>query len=205
MVLMGAMARCRASGGRRRIWSVWLRFFEWVWVEGGCVPAWSEQGSVWDSDWLLSLLVLRTIPSLTSPIRVPHRPSLVPVRGLGQIPVPSFFRGFLASSGHRGRDDARGRPTGWAPGLTRTSGQRVGAPSRDRRSTSPCAVLRNLALRRRRQSSPQRRRRCGSSITKRSAGTAISDSRQARRRVSVMAAGIVAASMARRCQDKLKK
>ncbi len=51
---------------------------------------------------------------------------------------------------------------------------------------------------------PQRRRHCGSSVTRRNAGTATQSSRQARWRVSALAAGIVAASMARRCQDKLK-
>ena len=51
---------------------------------------------------------------------------------------------------------------------------------------------------------PQRRRRCGSSITRRSACALTRSSRQARWRVSTLAAGIVAASMARRCQDKLK-
>ena len=44
-------------------------------------------------------------------------------------------------------------------------------------------------------------RRCQSSITTSSAGSSIRDSRQARRPVSPLAAGIVAASMARRCQN----
>ena len=45
--------------------------------------------------------------------------------------------------------------------------------------------------------------RCRSSVTKSSAGIPIRDSRQARRRVNEPAAGIVAASTARRCQDHL--
>ena len=61
-----------------------------------------------------------------------------------------------------------------------------------------------IGTRSRPQGAPQRRRRCGSSVTRRSAGTATRSSRQARWRVSALAAGIVAASMARRCQDKLK-
>ena len=44
-----------------------------------------------------------------------------------------------------------------------------------------------------------------SSITRRSAGTAIRSSRQARRPVNAPAAGIDAASMARRCQDLSQK
>ena len=52
---------------------------------------------------------------------------------------------------------------------------------------------------------PQCRRRCGSSITRRSAGAAIRDSRQARWQVSALAARIVAASMARRCENLSKK
>ena len=78
------------------------------------------------------------IPSLTSPERVPHRPSLVTTRSLGQMLLP-IFEVSLASSGHRGRNDARGRPAGRARGLTRTSGQHVSAPPRDGRCTSPSA------------------------------------------------------------------
>ena len=45
----------------------------------------------------------------------------------------------MASTGHRGRVDARGQPVGGAPSLTRTSGQDVGAPSRVRRGVTPSA------------------------------------------------------------------
>ena len=83
----------------------------------------------------------------------------------------------LASTGHRGRVDARGRPPGGAPGLTRTSGQPAGVPSRDRRGTPPSASWRWRPPRSRPRISeaqaPQRRRRCGSSVTKRSAGISI--------------------------------
>jgi len=49
-----------------------------------------------------------------------------------------------------------------------------------------------------------RRRRCAVSVTKRNAGLAIRRSRQARRPADQPAAGIDAASMARRCQNPLK-
>jgi hypothetical protein len=39
----------------------------------------------------------------------------------------------LASTGHRARVDARGQPSGWAPGLTRTSDRAAGAPFREGR------------------------------------------------------------------------
>ena len=54
--------------------------------------------------------------------------------------VSSIVR--LASTGHRGRVDARGHRSGREPGLTRTSGQRVGVPSRDGR----CGRLRRPRL-----------------------------------------------------------
>jgi len=53
-----------------------------------------------------------------------------------------FFKGTLASSGHRGRDEARGQPDHRAPGLTRTSPRGANAPSRVRRGTSPLAPRR---------------------------------------------------------------
>ena len=46
----------------------------------------------------------------------------------------AVFKGVLASSGDRGRDDARGQRSGGAPGLTRTSGRSAGVPSRVRRT-----------------------------------------------------------------------
>jgi len=51
-----------------------------------------------------------------------------------------FFKVVLASSGHRGRDDARGHRSGGAPGLTRTSGQPAVVPSPDGRSAAPSAL-----------------------------------------------------------------
>jgi len=42
----------------------------------------------------------------------------------------------LASTGHRGRVDARGQPLGRAPGLTRSSDRSAAAPSRDGRRRS---------------------------------------------------------------------
>jgi hypothetical protein len=45
-----------------------------------------------------------------------------------------FLKRCLASTGHRGRVGARGRQCHAPAGLTRTAGQRAGAPSRDRRA-----------------------------------------------------------------------
>ena len=45
----------------------------------------------------------------------------------------TFWGRALASTGHRGRVDARGLRSGRAPGPTRTAGRGAGAPSRDRR------------------------------------------------------------------------
>ncbi len=45
-----------------------------------------------------------------------------------------------ASTGHRGRVEARGHRSGWAPGLTRTSDRGAGVPSRDGRSAAPAAL-----------------------------------------------------------------
>ena len=72
---------------------------------------------------------------------------------------------------------------------------RAGAPSRDRRGS----------LRQRCPPARAMTRRCRSSITTSSAGSSIRDSRQTRRPASTMAAGIVAASMARRCQTLSNK
>ncbi len=85
-----------------------------------------------DSDSLLSLLALRAIPSLTSRIRVPHRPRWWRLGGWDKYRVVVFKVGW-ASTGHRGRVDARGRPLGGAPGLTRATGLPASAPSRDGR------------------------------------------------------------------------
>jgi hypothetical protein len=104
--------------------------------------------------------------------------------------------------------------------LTRTSGRRVAAPSRDRRGTAPsapcCLNLRcaatlragntaSVAARYESGQAPQRRRRCGSSVTRRSSDTAIQSSRQTRRPARAMAAGLVAASMGRRGQSPFLK
>ena len=62
----------------------------------------------------------------TSP-RPPHR---VSVLAGGEKHAP-FFKIVLASTGHRGRVDARGHRSGWAWGLTRTSDRGGGVPSRD--------------------------------------------------------------------------
>ena len=123
------------------------------------------------------------------------------------------FRVVLASSGRRGRDNARGHPSHSPSDLTRTSHRDASAPSREQRRgrsprqqrdhrvdrvvTGPTAPTASSPGHRRRMTG-----RCSSSITKSSSGIPIRDSRQARWRVSRPAAGIVAASTARRCQDQ---
>ena len=65
----------------------------------------------------------------TSP-RPPHRVSTL----AGGEKHSPFLNVVLASSGHRGRDDARGHRFGGALGLTRTSDRGAGVPSRDGRA-----------------------------------------------------------------------
>ena len=127
-----------------------------------------------------------------------------------------FFIVRLASTAHRGRVDARGRRSGGAPGLTRTSGQTVGVPSLDARACAygarawmslrrvlglmPALAARSLRTHRRALvQAARRRRRRASSLTTSNVGAQARRSRQARRRVSRLAAGIDAASMARQC------
>ena len=108
----------------------------------------------------------------------------------------------LASAGHRGRADARGH-RGHAPsGLTRTSGQRVDAPSLDRRAGTAAGGASAWTSASSRAARRQRRR--ASSITRRSVDTLARRSRQARCPARALAAGIDAASMARRCQNPSK-
>ena len=133
-----------------------------------------------------------------------------------------FLNVVLASTGHRGRVDTRGRRSGGASGLTRTLDRGAGTPSRDGRSAAPSApwlacspasvdgVARVGGLASPRQAVAQRscqaargRRRRASSNTRRSADILTRCSRQARRPASRLAAGIDAASMARRCQKQL--
>ena len=59
--------------------------------------------------------------------------------------LQASFKRTWASTGHRGRVDARGVRSGGAPGLTRTSDRSAGAPSRDGRSAAP-AALRGLTF-----------------------------------------------------------
>ena len=61
---------------------------------------------------------------------------------VGTNTAPTFKK-YLASSGHRGRDDARGQPGHRPTGLTRTSPRDACAPCRDGRRASPprCAKL----------------------------------------------------------------
>ena len=58
-----------------------------------------------------------------------------------------FLNVVLASSGHRGRDDARGHRSGGATGLSRTSGRGAGVPSRDRRARRLRRCVLGVALR----------------------------------------------------------
>ena len=143
----------------------------------------------------------------------------------------------LASSGHRGRDDARGRRHGARAGLTRMSPRGAGAPCHDGRPAPP--LIRPIVIPRAvAESTPRQRhqhtgscdcaqhdgrlgrggeRRGGasrgrlvdapptSSVTTRSVGGVMRRSRQFRWRVMPPAAGLVAASMARRGQIKILK
>ena len=65
--------------------------------------------------------------------------TLVRLGGWDKYTLSIFWEGVLASTGHRGRVDARGPPPHAPAGLTRTSGQCAGAPSRDGRGRSPSA------------------------------------------------------------------
>ena len=65
----------------------------------------------------------------TSP-RPPHRATTL----AGGEKHSQFLNVVLASSGHRGRVDARGHRFGGAPGLTRTSDRGADVPSRDGRA-----------------------------------------------------------------------
>ena len=134
----------------------------------------------------------------------------------GQEYRSRFFVWKVALTSHRGCVNARGHRAGGAPGLTRTSGQAVGVPSRDGRCgrlrrpglavaagvlvLMPSADCRHFASSRLRifvQAARRRRRRASSSTTS-NVGAPARRSRQARRRVAPSAAGIDAASMARR-------
>ena len=72
----------------------------------------------------------------------PLRPGSLRAKPLPTLPrqhlgvlreVTAFFRGVLASTGHRGRVDARGQRIGGPLGLTRTAGLPSNAPCRDAR------------------------------------------------------------------------
>ena len=126
------------------------------------------------------LLLLNFAKSLPPPRHArPWHSRVQHSRGSG----PGLFKRVLASSGHRGRDDARGRRLGGARGLTRTSPERASTSCRvGRRAPS----ARACALR-----APGRERaaRCPS-ITTRSAGRQARGSRQARCLAKVRAAGL---------------
>ena len=135
------------------------------------------------------------------------------IRGGG---VRSFFEGCLASSGHRGRDDARGRCCHAPSDLTRTSRRDAGAscldgqgdvtlPTRSSCAQSQDPCLANVVAAVDSATARATTRWCRSCVTTPSAGSSSRDSRQARRPAGVPAAGIVAASMARRWQNPSKK
>ena len=109
--------------------------------------------------------------------------------------------------------------------MTRTTGQGAAAPSRDGRGATPSASRGKRAARAQHRArhdhlqydgarhdplaaapfKPAAPAALRSSNSRRSAGPAIRGSRQARCSVSTLAAGIDAASMARRCRQPLKK
>jgi hypothetical protein len=63
-----------------------------------------------------------------------------PAPGRVEKDIRHFLKVMGASTGHRGRVEARGQRRHGAPGLTRISGQAVGVPSRDGRSAAPAAL-----------------------------------------------------------------
>ena len=94
-----------------------------------------------------------------------------------------------------------------ADGLDANVAPRAVAPSRDRQGTTPSrrAAWMSAPRQTRRQGKvkPRSATRCGSSGSRRSAGRLAQSSRQARCSARALAAGIVAASMARRCPGPL--
>ena len=122
----------------------------------------------------------------------------------------------MASSGHRGRDDARGLRFHAPSDLTRTSRRDAGAscldgqgdvtlPTRSSCAQSQDPCLANVVAAVDSATARATTRWCRSCVTTPSAGSSSRDSRQARRPALVPAAGIVAASMARRCQNPSNK
>src|SRR5471032_803546 len=130
MVPTDGTGPCRASGGRRRIWSGLLgvssvRFAGLLvcWFAGFCGVRRVWRGDSGDSSPLVSPGGLRRASSLTSLRRVPRftTPGLYgPAFNIRWGKASAVFNGLLASSGHRGRDDARGQRSGGELGLTRT-------------------------------------------------------------------------------------
>ena len=76
------------------------------------------------------LLLLNLTKQAPPPRRATHGVPADNIRGGG---IRGSFEGCLASSGHRGRDDARGRRFHAPSDLTRTSRRDAGVPSSDRR------------------------------------------------------------------------
>ena len=77
------------------------------------------------------LLLLDLTKQTPPPRRAAHGWPADNIRG---EKVRRLLRGVMASTGHRGRVDARGPHAHLPAGLTRTSGRSAGAPSRDRRA-----------------------------------------------------------------------
>jgi hypothetical protein len=117
-------------------------------------------GGSGDSSPLMSPVGLRPPPPNTSLRRVPRATG--PVHGVPADNIRGWdfvesFEVVLASTGHRGRVDARGRRGHVPAGLTRTTGLGTGAPSRVRRTRR--LRRRGLGVALRRDSPGQRARR----------------------------------------------
>ena len=97
------------------------------------MPAWSEQGRWGTLIGSCPSFFLRKNSFLNLANQSPPPPTLVAAWRLGQIRPRRVLKRSLASTGHRGRVDARGQPPGGAPGLTRTTGLSAVVPSRDGR------------------------------------------------------------------------
>ncbi len=130
----------------------------------------------------------------------------VPPGGWDKCSLP-IFKGFQASTGHRGRVDARGHRGHLPSGLTRTTRHVPALFVLMDAGAAPAAaaLARERARRMRHARAGHAARAAPPSLTTRSAGTVKRVSRQARHPAGTMAAGIGAASMVRRCLKSSQK
>jgi hypothetical protein len=175
------------------------------------VPAWSERWRVGKPSRLVSLLLPCGQNSFLNLAGKASPPSLAGAGlAVGTNTFPRIFEVGVASTGHRGRVDARGRRDGLGTGSDANDTARCRRFSSRRTLAQPPASVANvsvvscLALRAcaRERGTPARgpKARASSSITRRSVGVGARRSRQARCLGAALAAGTDAASMARQCQ-----